>query len=87
MKDIIKQLQEYQIDAIDKGIEYDLKTCVDANNNLSVKVSMCYTSTASSVEMRTFNTTFSNEKSDKSNKLIMGRIKKFIKDIDNNEEE
>lgn len=82
MEDTLKQLQMYQVAALNKGISYDLNLYVnDQSTDITVRMSYVYTGVTE--ETKTFCATFSNAVEDKCSKMRMGRINKFINDIDN----
>lgn len=85
MKDTLKQLQQYQIDALEKGISFDINAYVVSEANPDITVRMSYAATDPVYDTRTFCTTFSNDVDEKVCKMLMGRIRKFINDIETNE--
>ena len=80
MEDTLKQLQEYQLEALRKGIAYSLYVNDEKIPDIIVKMS--YSVTDPIVDCRTFQATFSNEVDDQITKMRMGSIKKFINDIE-----
>ena len=83
MEKTLKQLQEYQVEAFQKGISFDVNMYVlEERAELSVKLSYLETD-GHTIDSRSFTTTFSNEVEDNTDKMKMGRIRKFINDVEN----
>ena len=80
MKDVIKQLQEYQLDAAQKGISYDLEINVQNSNITSVTVKMYHSDVGEVLDHRIFNTSISVD--DKFRSFKLKRIEKFIKNVE-----
>jgi len=81
MENTLKQLQEYQIDALRKSISFDLNTYV-LNESTEFTVKLSYAEANATLrDTRTFCTTFSNMVEDKSDAMKMGRIRKFINNV------
>ena len=81
MEDTLKQLQEYQFEALQKGISYDINLYMNGEKIPDITVRMSYSVTDPVIESRTFCATFSNDVEDKISKMRMGCIKKFINDV------
>ena len=81
MEDTLKQLQEYQFEALQKGISYDINLYMNGEKIPDITVHMSYSVTDPVIESRTFCATFSNDVEDKISKMRTGRIKKFIEDV------
>ena len=82
MKEVIKQLQEYQLDAVQKGISYDLDINIQDASVSSAEVKMYYTVVGEVLDNRNFRTCISADDKFKSFKLK--RIEKFINNIEEN---
>ena len=80
MKDVIKKLQEYQLDAVQKGISYDLDINIMEANVSSVEVKMYYTVVGEVMDNRNFRTSISAD--DKFQSFKLKRIEKFIQNIE-----
>lgn len=80
MKDIIKQLQEYQIEAVQKGISYILDVNVVDANVSSVEVSMYHSDIGEVLDYHNFRTSISAD--DKFTSYKLKRIEKFIKNVE-----
>jgi len=80
MKDVIKQLQEYQLDAAQKGISYDLEINVQDSSITSVTVKMYHSDVGEVLDYRSFNTSISVD--DKFRSFKLKRIEKFIKNVE-----
>ena len=83
MEETLKQLQEYQLEALRKGISFNLDVyhLNEDSTELSVKLSYVEAD-ITSTDTRTYCTTFSNDVEDVTGNMRMGRIKKFINDIE-----
>lgn len=83
MEETLKRLQEYQLEALRKGISFNLNVYHLNENNAELSVELSYVeSDVTSTDSRTYCTTFSNDVEDITDKMRMGRIKKFINDIE-----
>lgn len=81
MEDTLKTLQEYQIEALQKGIAYDINIFINGEKVPDISVKMFYSVTEPVYDTRTFHATFSSDVDDKISKMKLGRIKNFINDI------
>ena len=82
MEDTLKQLQEYQIEALRKNIDFNIRLWINGIEVPEVAVNLMYSVSDPVTETRTFTTTFSSDVEDKTVAMRMGRIRKFINDID-----
>lgn len=84
MEKVLKELQEYQLEALRKGISFDLGMyTVEEQTELSVKMSYLDSdATEIYTDTRTFCTTFSNNVDNITDRMKMGRIKKFIDNVE-----
>ena len=80
MEDILKELQKYQLAALQKGVAYGLDLSQPIDSTIDITVKMYYSTVSECVDNRTFSTTFSND--DKMASMKLGRIRKFINDIE-----
>lgn len=81
MEETLRQLQEYQLAALKKGIAYDIDIFIDGEKVPDISVKMLYSVTQPVYDMRSFHTTFSNDVEDRVSKMKLGLIKKFIEDV------
>lgn len=84
MEKTLKELQEYQLEALHKGISYDINIYINGQQVPDITVRMSYSVTDPVIDTRTFCATFSNEVDNKIDQMKMGRIRKFINDVDKN---
>ena len=80
MKEVIRQLQEYQLDAVQKGISYDLDINVHDMDISSVEVKMYYTVVGEVLDSRNFSTSISAD--DKFRSYKLKRVEKFIQNVE-----
>ena len=86
MKELLKELQYYQMEALDKGVAYDLDLMTDEVNSPDITVRMSYVRTTTWMETRTFQATFTVSTDEKISKMKLGRIRKFIEDVNDKQE-
>ena len=81
MEEILKKLQQYQLDAVQNGISYDMKITMDHMTVSCVTVEMHYsTMDSETLDNRNFHTCISTE--DKYANVKLVRIEKFISNIE-----
>ena len=80
MEKTLRELQEYQVTALRKGIAYDLEVFINDERVPDIQVRMFYSVTGDYLDNRNFKTTFSND--DKLSDIKKERIRKFIENIE-----
>lgn len=80
MEKTLRELQEYQVNALRKGIAYDLEVFINDERVPDIQVRMFYSVAGDILDNRNFKTTFSND--DKLADVKLERIRKFIDNIE-----
>lgn len=84
MEDILKSLSAYQIEALRKGISFDVDLYINSNKVPSIDVKMYYSITGDIAESHAWNTTFTQDMIAPTVKSKLERIDTFISNSENN---
>lgn len=79
MKEIIRTLSEYQNDALDRGIDFDLNIYFNSQRVPTAEVKLYYSFAGdTSLETHLFTTTFTDSSNDHTHKGKLEKVRQFV---------